>query len=121
MYTSDTKKEPLTWLGITIFTAVFAAVYEHFSFGVYSKAMIFMFLFPLVMGFIPSLLLAINRWGSLPRLWNDGVLTLTAGSLLTGVFEIYGSDSPYTPWFFYGGMVLLFLGVLQIIFKKEKA
>ena len=122
MYTSDTKKEPLTWLGITIFTVIFAAVYEHFSFGVYSKAMIFMFVFPLVMGFIPSLILSIMKWGTLPRLWNDGVLVITAGSLLTGVLEIYGTDSYYTPWFFYSGMFLLFLGVLQIIFtKKEKA
>lgn len=122
MYTSVTKKEPLVWLGITVFTIIFAAVYEHFSFGVWSNAMVFMFVFPLILGFIPSLILAVARWGYLPRLWNDGVLVITVGSLLTGIIEIYGSDSYYTPWFFYIGTALLILGVLQIIFtKKDKA
>lgn len=122
MYTSVTKKEPLVWLGITVFTIIFALVYEHFSFGVWSNAMVFMFVFPLILGFIPSLILTIARWGYLPRLWNDGVLVITAGSLLTGIIEIYGSDSYYTPWFFYIGTALLILGVLQIIFtKKDKA
>ena len=112
----------MVWLGITVFTIIFAAVYEHFSFGVWSNDMVFMFVFPLILGFLPSLILTVARWGYLPRLWNDGVLVITAGSMLTGIIEIYGSDSYYTPWFFYIGTALLALGVLQIIFtKKDKA
>ena len=105
-------------MGITIFTVIFAAIYEHFSFGVYSGFMVFMFIFPLVLGFLPSLVIAIKGWGSLPRLWNDGVITITMGSLLKGVLEIYGTSNPYTTWFMLLGGVLLILGVLQILFRK---
>ena len=81
-------------------------------------AMIFMFIFPLFLGFLPSLILSLKNWGRLPVLWNDGVLMLTAWSLLKGVLEIYGSESVYVPWFFFGGLALLLMGVLQIMFKK---
>ncbi len=120
MYTSATKREPLVWLGITVFTIIFAAVYEHFSFGVYSNAMIFMFAFPLILGFLPSLLLMLKKWQPLPRLWNDGVMVMTMGSMLTGILEIYGTDSYYTPWFFYIGMALLTIGALEIIFSRKQ-
>ena len=116
--TEHKYKEVIVWSGITAFTIIFAAVYEHFSFGVYSNAMIFMFVFPLVLGTLTSLILTIKGWGSLPRLWNDGVLALTLGSLLTGVLEIYGTDSILTILFMLAGFVLLGLGVLQIVFRK---
>ena len=118
MYTSDTKrsnyKETLVWSGITAFTIIFAAVYEHFSFGVYSNAMIFMFVFPLALGVLPSLILSLKGWGRLSRSWNDGVIALTLGSMLTGVLEIYGTSSIYTSLFMILGFILLGLGVLQI-------
>ena len=120
MYTSDIKikKEPAVWLGITAFTIVFAAIYEHFSFGVYSNAMIFMFIFPLVLGFIPSMILHLKNWGSLSRLWNDGVIAMTMSSMLYGILEIYGTTSIYTSWMFCIGIGLLILGVIQILLKK---
>ena len=108
----------MIWTAITLFTIIFAAVYEHFSFGVYSNAMIFMFVFPLVLGVIPSLILSLKGWGSLPRLWNDGVIAITLGSMLTGILEIYGTSSFYTPILMIAGFILLALGVLQILFRK---
>ena len=46
--------------------AVFSAIYEHFSFGVYSPFMIFAFAVPLLMGALPFLLLdrALKKTGS---------------------------------------------------------
>lgn len=121
MYTLDTrtKKIPLTWLGITLFTIIFAAVYEHFSFGVYSGFMIFMFAFPLLLGFLPSLIISLKGWAPLSGFWNDGVIAMTAGSLLNGILEIYGTDSPYTFWLFILGAVLMIAGLLKTAFRSR--
>ena len=79
-------------------TALFGAVYECFSHQVYSKAMIFAFLIPLLGGALPGLLLerlpARQRPGGPSRwLWGAGLTVLTAGSLFRGVLEIYGTTS----------------------------
>ncbi len=120
MYTSDisNKRDHLVWLGITIFAIVFSAVYEYFSFGVYSGYMIFLFAFPLILGFLPSLVLFMKGFGRLPVIWNDGVIALALWSLLNGVLEIYGTDSLYTKWLFIAGVVLLSLGSMKMLIKK---
>jgi hypothetical protein len=40
------------------------------------------------------------------RFYQDGVLTITLASLITGILEIYGTSSDYTAWFFCGGIAL---------------
>ncbi len=66
MYTSDTKqaqktlrRTALVYLAASIFCAVFGAIYEIFSHGVISFFMVCSFLFPLLCGFLPFLLLSI--------------------------------------------------------------
>ena len=120
---SDIKiyKPALVWLGISGFFALFAAIYEHFSFGVYSVPMICAFLYPLLLGFLPCLVLGRN----IGRLWNDGVLLLLFGSVLTGVLEIYGTTSNITPWFRIAGILCLgisaaFQLALYASIKKRK-
>ena len=44
----------LIYLAAASLCAAFAAVYEHFSHGVYSPFMVFAFLIPFIGGFIPS-------------------------------------------------------------------
>ena len=43
------------YLSVTVFSALFGAVYELFSHGVYSYCMIYAFAFPLLLGDIPAI------------------------------------------------------------------
>ena len=82
-----------------LFCALFAAIYETFSFGVYSYFMIFAFVVPLLGCSLPySIIVFINK--KIPeslslRLWNSGIATLTVGSLVQGVIEIYGTTNQF--------------------------
>ena len=110
------KNKPLLiWMGITLFCIIFAFVYEMFSFGVYSMNMILMFLYPLLLGALPCLLLHKTAG----RFWNDGILLLTGGSLLAGVLEIYGTSSSLTDMIRWLGIVFLALDLIIIVMKKR--
>ena len=91
--------------GVAAFVcAVFSAIYESLSHGVISVWMVGLCAFPLMLGVMPALICGVvGRW---PRplarqLWVCGVMTLTMGSCLYGVLEIYGTSSglvwPYLP------------------------
>ena len=110
------KNKPfLIWMGITLFCIIFAFVYEMFSFGVYSMNMILMFLYPLLLGALPCLLLH----KAAGRFWNDGILLLTGGSLLAGVLEIYGTSSSLTDMIRWLGIVFVVLDLIIIVMKKR--
>ena len=81
---------------ITIFIAVFGIVYETFSHDVYSFWMQFAWIWVLIFGFIPHLLLLVLPIKRIPGLltgccFNLGVALLTAGSIYKGVVDIYGT------------------------------
>ncbi len=101
--------------------AVFSAVYEHFSFGVYSAFMIFAFAVPLLMGALAFLLLgrALKKTGtSVPALvckfWHAAVATLTVGFLFRGVLDIYGTSSPLGAVYWIASAVLAALSLLAL-------
>ena len=104
----------LIWLEISLFCILFAVIYEMFSFGVYSMPMILMFLYPLLLGALPCLIF--HR--STGRLWNDGILLLTGGSLLAGVLEIYGTSRFLTDMIWWLGIVFLILELITSVLKK---
>lgn len=61
LYTSESEnikdiRTALIYLIISMFLAAAGAVYEHFSFGVYSYYMIYAFAVPLVGGTLPFML-----------------------------------------------------------------
>ena len=98
MYTSGKKtwaKLSLIYLGLTIFTALFGAVYEIFSHEVYSYYMIYAFAVPLVLGVLPNLICLVRNVRNIHPLsvwfWNAGVITLTVGALFHGALEIFGT------------------------------
>ena len=80
------------YLLVTVLCAVFGAVYEAFSHGVYAFGMLYAFAIPLLGGVLPALLLA--RYGrALPsdtavQLWHFGISALTVGTLFSGALEI---------------------------------
>lgn len=116
----------------TIFVAVFGYVYEYFGHGAHSMAMSYAFLYPLVLGLLASLML--SRIGGVKKsyyrgyvraglnLFHAGVATLTAGSILLGIVEIFGTT--YKLLFLYTVVGCTFYGVgiiLSIIgFEKER-
>ena len=98
MSTSDKKIIPhLTGaLAGTVFLAIFGAIYEVFSHGVYSFYMIYAFAIPLILGVIPyTLMLIKDRCPTIITLrsWNSAISTLAVGSLFKGVLDIYGTSN----------------------------
>ena len=105
----------MIYLGFTLFIGLFSAVYEHFSFGVYSPYMMLAFLIPFVLGFLPAFILAYSnlRIGRLAsNLQYAGVITLTIGMIMRGVLEIYGTTNQLTIWYFIAGSVLIILAAM---------
>ena len=113
--------------GITIFTVVFAFIYECFSHGVYSAFMIGAALIPLVGVVLPYTIWlgrldgkALNRReysagekgydDELPFVWHlyqSAVLTFLLGSVFSGILEIYGTTNRLSKMYWIAGGVLL--------------
>jgi len=79
--------------------------------------MVYLFLFPLVGGVLPygALWLTGGRYypgGFATGLYNCGIATLTVGSCMQGVLEIYGTTSIYMPVYWIAGCALTFAGLL---------
>lgn len=89
----------MKYFAASIVIAVAAAVYGLFSHGVYSYYMTYAFMIPLLAGALPHLLTALKGADQKTMLTglNDVqlafVATLTAGSLLKGVLDIYGTTN----------------------------
>lgn len=121
-------RKVLRYVISTIAAAVFGAVYEYFSFGVYSYYMLYAFAFPLVLGVLPWMLAAMDVKGpgvGFPGqqtidLWGYGITTLTVGSILHGVLDIYGTTSAFTKYYFIVGAILLLTAAMIFIGRKEK-
>ena len=137
---SNARRTALIYLFVSIFCAVFGAVYEIFSHGVYSAFMVFAFVFPLIGGALPFLLLYIADRGrekalrgrssfriypSIPArcFYHCGIIALTIGSILTGVLEIYGTTNRLIIiyWFLGAAMLLagLSLHLLSLLFNRS--
>ena len=128
MSTSDTdrrlsasQKLILIDFGAALFCALFGAVYERFSHGVYSYAMIYAFAFPLVLGALPLYLIgALNAPypGRLLRsVYHAGIATLTVGSIVTGILEIYGTTVSLTLAYWIVGSALVLLGACVYLIR----
>ena len=128
---SDAMKKVMGYVLITITVALFGAVYEYFSFGVYSYYMIYAFAIPLILGVLPWFIIASNRMGktgpeeNFPpmhtvNLWGSGIATLTVGSVFHGVLDIYGTTSSLSKVYFIVGTGLLLIALMTYIGYKEK-
>lgn len=136
MYISDIDKNAraaaktsFVYLLISLFCALFGAVYERFSHGVYSFYMIYAFAFSLAGGTLPffvlHLLRAVKYPGALARnLYHSGIATLTVGSIVRGVLEIYGTTNVLARYYWIAGGALLLAGIAAYLVhnanKKNK-
>lgn len=116
----------MVYLIISIFLVLFGAVYEHFSFGVYSYFMLYAFAFSLVGGALPALIFALRSvhaspWPMAAWLYRSGIATLSIGSIIRGVLDIYGTANGLIVWYWYvGGGLTLVGAVLYIISLVRK-
>lgn len=124
-FTSDgspaTSSEPLahtafTYLLIALFCLLFGVIYEHFSHEVYSNYMIYAFAFPLVGGTIPFLTLSLAKVHPTPgcfcsKLYHCGIATLTVGSIIEGVLDIYGTTNSLTTVYWLVGFLLIITAI----------
>lgn len=106
----------MVYLASALALAIFGAIYEYFSHGVFSYYMIYAFMIPLACGTVPYLISFIRN-NSRSRnsntlknsqapdafsmidaikeglLYHAGIATLTLGSIMKGVLDIYGTTN----------------------------
>ena len=121
MYTSErlSRQRLLHTHGLRLlfaaaFAALFGAIYEHFSFGVWSFWMVYAFA-PFLLGAI--WLLVLSKRKALPGdlflgLLEPGLVMLTLGSILAGVVEIYGTENRLLPVLPIAGGLLVLAAVI---------
>ncbi len=121
-------KTALVYLVVTIACALFGAIYELFSHEVYSFYMIYAFAFPLCGGVAPYLLLSLpsklQKRDEYDRLTGHaGIATLTVGSLISGILEIYGTTNRWVLLYWPVGALLVLCSFFQVskYFIPDKA
>ncbi len=132
MCTSDTEKRykqiskiGFVYLLIALFCVLFGAIYEHFSHEVYSAYMVYAFAFPLAGGTLPYMILAMSGSQRLPgrlssHLYNTGIATLTVGSMMQGVLDIYGTTNELLSVYWFAGFGFTLTGLLVYLLKDSK-
>ena len=84
----------MKYFAASVFIAIAAAVYGLFSHGVYSYFMIYAFMIPLLGGALPHLIAAMKGIEINARDTQLAIIvTLTVGSVLKGVLDIYGTTN----------------------------
>lgn len=127
MYTSKNnhrlQKHLIGSIIAALFCALFAAVYESFSFGVYSYWMLFAFVVPLLGCSLPYSIM-VFRSKRIPgmaalRLWNSGIAVLTVGSIIQGVIEIYGTTNRLTLIYAIAGGIFCISGFIVWMMRDK--
>jgi hypothetical protein len=99
-------------------------VYGIFGHGVDSAAMTWMFLYPLLGGVLFYFLIErivpnIVKFAGFRvflNVHNSGIATLTLASLLKGIFEIAGTNSPYLLYYYMLGGGFIAVGLIIMLF-----
>lgn len=116
----NTVRPLFIYAGITAFCFVFYLVYNHFSHGVHSDYMTYLFVWPLSLGVVQKLIRL--AFPGLPGpsenssdLWNAGLAACIVSSALLGIFEIAGTSSIYPVWMMRAGFIMLAAGAVLYI------
>ena len=115
-------KTAFIYLLISLFCTLFGAVYELFSYEVYSYHMIYAFAFPLVGGVLPFLVIGLSRSTQYPgmiaqNLYHSGIATLTVGSIVLGVLDIYGTTNSLIKLYWIVGIFLVVMGAVVYLLR----
>ena len=130
LYTSDINsnspkalRTSLIYLIVSLFCALFGAVYEKFSHEVYSYYMIYAFVFPLVGGVLLFLVFSVIGLDQYPhhyacKLYHSGIAALTIGSIIRGVLDIYGTTNALADYYWIFGSLFVLGGIgMEIIIR----
>lgn len=124
MYISDIErnakrasKTSFVYLLIALFCVLFGAIYEIYSHEIYSYFMIYAFVFPLAGGTLPFGILSFIRVKRYPNalsrnLYHSGIATLTVGSFIRGVLDIYGTTNALSEYYWSVGFCFVIVGIL---------
>lgn len=117
-------KTAFVYLLISLFCVLFGAVYELYSHEVYSYYMLYAFVFPLAGGTLPFAALSLTHRKKYPNalarnLYHCGIGTLTVGSVIEGVLEIYGTTNSKTQLYWSVGSLLVILGVVSALWPTQ--
>lgn len=116
-------KTGFIYLLLALVLALFGAVYEVFSHGVYSYYMLYAFAFPLAGGALPFYGMALSNCRLPGRAsrnpYHSGIAALTVGSVFEGILEIYGTTNRLVGVYWIVGAVLLACGILLYLAGGE--
>lgn len=106
-----------------LFCIIFALIYEAFSHGVISYAMVLAFLWPMIGGVLVFTLLMkapprLHPSVAAALLYNSGIILFTLGCIFQGVLEIYGTTNRLQKGYVIGGAFFLISGVLSYLLQK---
>ncbi len=126
LFTSDKHrlaKYTLAYIAVSAFCSVFGAVYEHFSYEVWSVFMIYSFTVPLMLGAFPLAVLLVSR-RRLPdrtviNLQASGIAALTVGCIYKGMLEIYGTENSLSVVYWIVGGAFMLASYLAYRFKPR--
>ncbi len=113
------KKHLILYGLFSIICIVINTVYAQFSHGVSSNYMTYMFIYPLTIGVVSSVL-NYKNFNGVTDLFLCGILTLTIGSFLQGIFEIAGTSSYYSIVFYIIGVIVILVGLIYLAIKMIK-
>ena len=102
-------KIALKYFYVSAFLFIFNLIYSIFAHGIGSDYMRYAFLIPLIGGSVISVLFLKLPPANdiIKNIWRMGISTLVIGSILHGVFDIYGSEVALVNVFFIAGGILL--------------
>ncbi len=109
----------IKWLLISLFCGIFSMIYKHFSFGVISYSMVFLFAFPLFLGALPCMVLQKMNYAMPNRIYQDGIVILTLMSLVNGILEIYGTSTHFIRIYLIIGIACIVLGMLFYMIQVQ--
>ena len=110
------KNTAISYTLITIFFFAFSRIYEAFSFGETSVHMHYLFVVPLIGGFLLAILLkALPQFSRISfNLWNSAVAIITAGTLFRGIVNLSGRSTTLDAPYWYVGIGFVVLALLSI-------
>ncbi len=117
------RKNAGAYFAAAAFCIALGTAYEHFSHGVVSNFMLYMFLWPLSGGVFALLLTAFPGahcpGSGVRRLWAFGTAALTVGSFMRGVFEIYGTGNPLVKVYWISGAAFMALAASILLCRSQ--
>ena len=108
------KKGIFGYILFALVCIVINFVYAQFSHEVSSNYMTFMFLYPAVIGVFTTLM-NYKKIKYVSDLFFCGILTLTIGSFLQGIFEIAGTSSEFQIVYLVAGIGLILIGLVTLV------